>query len=81
MKIVQFKNGKYGARRRDWQLWGLEFKFLSRGGFWNSKAVPSLDRDYSFDTIKEVQLIIKKSKEEEERFNKAWNDIGRKVKL
>lgn len=78
MKIVQFKNGKYGARRSNWQLWGLGFEFLSRRGFWNYKTEPSLNRDYSFDTIKEVQLIIKRSKEVE-RYNKA--DLGKKVKL
>ena len=80
MKIVQFENGKYGVRRRDWSDFWISFEFLSRGGYWFPKAMPSIERDYAFDSIDEARSIVKKSKEEHERFNKIWRDKGRKIK-
>lgn len=71
MKIVQFKNGKYGVRRRDPAAFWTDVQFLSRSGWWNTRAFASVDNDYSFDTIQEAQAIIKKSE----------NDKGKPVKL
>lgn len=80
MKIVQFKNGKYGVRRRDSLEFWLDFEFLSRNGWWGKITTPSVDHHYAFDSIDEARLIIKKSKEQEERLNNIWRDKGRKIK-
>ena len=80
MKIVQFKNGKYGVRRREWTSFWMELEFLSRYCWWRPIATPSIECDYTFDSIEEAKSIIKKSKEQEERLNNIWRDKGRKIK-
>lgn len=81
MKIVQFKNGKYGVRRLDPATFWTDVQFLSRSGRWNTPAFASVDLNYSFDTIQEAQAIIKKSEAERKRMDQIYNDKGKPVKL
>lgn len=81
MKIVQFKNGKYGIRRRDPTTFWIEVQFMSRHGWWRLMNFPSADPDYNFDTIQEAQAIIKKSEAERKRIDQILSDKGKPVKL
>lgn len=80
-KIVKFKNGKYGVRRRHFNTLWIEIEFLSRWGWWHCFVTPSIDPDYTFDSIQEAQSVINKSKLEEEKFNQWYYDKGKVVKL
>lgn len=81
MKIVQFKNGKYGIRRRDPATFWTGVQFMSRYGWWELMNIPSVDPNYSFDTIQEAQTIIKKLEAERKRIDQILNDKGKPVKL
>jgi len=66
-KIVKFRNGRYGVRRRRWP----NYEYLNEYGEWHH---PSFDpaKDYGFATLKAMDEALEKYR----KYNQAANDMG-----
>lgn len=72
MKIVQFKNGKYGVKVKTWLDENVHW--LYSDGLVYSSWRPSVER--SFDTISEAEQAIEKYKQHQ----RVYHDKGKFVK-
>ena len=72
MKIVKFKNGKYGVRRFNWDIWSFEFEFCTNAGIFNSEHPRSV---IEFNSLKEAEGAMSKAKQLKAR----RSDIGKPV--
>ena len=76
MKIVKFKDGKYGVRRFNWSILGFEF-LGPQGRCWFTFQEYILDFCH-FDSIEKCHTVFSAFKDIEARKKK---DIGKPVKF